>query len=230
MSGADQTKLEAAYAELETEARRLAERVSTLPNWLHEAGVDVPYCQPTLDALEALRVLRLPEAPSSLANAPWWLLGHYPRAWFVRLGEGPAAAITDGHSLLVIDDVPDAPETSSRWSPEEAQRACSLILKGSDADAKHTVTLDELNRWYDAAVEGFGTARGAIGPCVMDSDRFCDWAIRIARVAGAHEVKVAVSPTDARSTVLVEGTGWRSVVMPTTHSPEGLPQLIGGAS
>lgn len=225
-------KLEAAYAELETEARKLAELVSGLPHWLHDADVHVPYVQPTLDALEALRVLRQPEAPSSLANAPWWLLGHYPKAWLVRLGEGPAAAITDGHSLLVIDELPDAPKHSSRWSPEEALRSVSCILKSTDALIRHVISIEELERWCDAAVEGYGKKHGAIGPCALDSERVRDWVLRVARVTGALSASIAVDPTEAHAGVLFEGTGWRAVVMPVRHSAEGLPQLleIGGAA
>lgn len=210
-------------------AERLGNRVDDLPEWLSEAGVNVPSTALLDDAIEAARKrsrererARRP-APKTLQEVVRQLVEDQGEQYGEHISvddhDGTSSFVTDGRSaLLTVERI------GSNAPPRmltDRQKSDALAMADGPA---HEITLEALERWRAAAVTGLADVRcGLVGANAYDVDRVMAWAGQAARVAPGP---MTLRQSSDGNTIRIDGAGWVAVVMGLRVGAEGMPRLL----
>lgn len=226
--------------ELLASARETHAAIGAVPSYMWEGGV----LDRLAGASRRLRevIIRAHEAqrPGELAALLPWIADHplvvgpCEPVWG-RIGTGSRAFATDGASLLVVDDVPDAPtEFPIYENPTQAAKLIQRLERGYlQPELMHRVVVDA---WR--LDDGLGGARVAIGEGVFSVPLIRRWigvpaSITGARIGGRVELLCQRHPHGVLVAPAADW-GWRAYVMPIALQPgesaDDVPRLTGDRS
>ena len=216
---------EADLAQVVDAAERLGNDVDELPDWLDDAGVDLPSTVNLDDVVENVRrrarerVKARRAAPKTLQDVAR-LLFEDATDRHVSVDDYAAGSfITDGASALVTVE-----RIGSNAPPRmltDRQKSDALAMADGPA---HEITLEALERWRAAAVTGLADVRcGLVGANAYDVDRVMAWAGQAARVAPGP---MTLRQSSDGNTIRIDGAGWVAVVMGLRVGAEGMPRLL----
>lgn len=202
--------------ELLASARETHAAIGAVPSYMWEGGVLDRLAGASRRLHGVLVEVYEAQRPAELAALLPWIAEHPRRLhartpFWGRLGHGPAAFVTDGSSLLVVEDAASAPEVDVGYtsSAEAADKIGKL-----EASIAPKLRFRRLARAAELAPTG---ERVAIGDAVFNAALIARWFGAPASISGG--VITLTCEPGQRGVAHARGNGWRAYVMPIALEP-----------